>query len=244
MYWKNPENKICSKRNTNVKLQLPKYSHCNAEFNRNTNVIPITGLCNMITITTLGVPCPQKGIHGLKTAQARCSLQNCFVSCVVSILLCWAEPCIHSPRAGLAAQGETFIPPVDPLRSQPVIYNKSHPVVPFVLRQSHLLCNSCGQSPPVLLSELQRHITLGHLHRDFFHWRGLLVSHKAPNSCDGLYGVLSDLESTWLSYCSQVLVISGIKKQMQCLSFKSCILVGANKDWCILSCREKRKSLC
>lgn len=52
----------------------------------NTNVIPITVLYNMLTVTTLGVLRCQEGICGLKPAQACCSPQNSFANCSVLAL--------------------------------------------------------------------------------------------------------------------------------------------------------------
>ena len=38
------------------KLPLAKYSNCKREFSHTTNVIPITGACNMLTVRTWGTP--------------------------------------------------------------------------------------------------------------------------------------------------------------------------------------------
>lgn len=42
----------------------------------------------VLAITTLGIPIRQEGIHGLMPAQAHCSLQNTFASCLVFV------PCV------------------------------------------------------------------------------------------------------------------------------------------------------
>lgn len=80
------------------KLRLAKYRNCNAQVNRNTNVIPITSLYNMLTVMMLHMPNRWKGICGLKPAQAVALSEILLVvQCI-----CWAEPHIHPPRAGLA----------------------------------------------------------------------------------------------------------------------------------------------
>ena len=40
------------------------YSNCNIQFNHNTNVIPITGPNNMLTVLTQGIPTAQKEYVG------------------------------------------------------------------------------------------------------------------------------------------------------------------------------------
>lgn len=57
----------------------------------------------MLTVMTLDVPSLQEGIWSLKPAQACCSLQTYFASCLV----CWAEPhiCSHPMLVGLT-QGD------------------------------------------------------------------------------------------------------------------------------------------
>lgn len=47
--------------------------------NASQDVIPITGLYDMVTVMMLGVPSHWEGIHGLKPAQACCFHQNPFV---------------------------------------------------------------------------------------------------------------------------------------------------------------------
>jgi len=42
----------------------------------------------MLILTMLGVPSCHEGIRGLKPAQACCSPQNCFASCLVCVLCC------------------------------------------------------------------------------------------------------------------------------------------------------------
>lgn len=61
------------------KLHIPKYRNCNTQFSCNTNVIPVTSLCNMLTVMMLGISSHWKGIHGLKQAQACCSLKFCWL---------------------------------------------------------------------------------------------------------------------------------------------------------------------
>ena len=57
------------------KVYLVKYSNGNAQSNHNTNVIPITWLYNMLRVMILGVPSHWDGMHGLKPAEAHCSLK-------------------------------------------------------------------------------------------------------------------------------------------------------------------------
>lgn len=155
----------------------------------------------MLTVMMLGVPSPWEGICGLKPAQGRCSPWNSFVSCLIFIPLCWAEPCVHSLHAGLANSGRNiYITSWFTQLTYPFMYSKGHPLVPFVLRKSQLLCSSHGQWHPVLLSELHD-IALAHFCWDFFHCRGSLVSHKALALVVGLH-VCAIVESwkclTWL----------------------------------------------
>lgn len=68
-------------------------------------MVPIISLYNMLTVMMLGIPSLREGIHGLKPAQARYSLQNTVASFYA---LCWAEPHIHSPHAILPISGRNL----------------------------------------------------------------------------------------------------------------------------------------
>lgn len=69
------------------KIHLDDYS-CRTLQNPNPNGIPGTGVYNIHTITSLGVPNGQEGEHGLQPTQAHCSLQNSLASFVVYV------PCV------------------------------------------------------------------------------------------------------------------------------------------------------
>jgi len=56
------------------------------QFNHNTNMIPVTDVCNMHTITMLGFLSHDKGKYGLKLAQAPCSLKKSYSSFLYSLL--------------------------------------------------------------------------------------------------------------------------------------------------------------
>ena len=170
------------------KLHLAKYSNCNTQFRPDTDVIPITSLYNILAVTMLGVPNHREGIHWLKPAQNPCSLWNLFASCWVFIL-CWAEPWIHSPRAGLAnSWGNIYTTSSSTqLWSSQLIHlsvesclSKTKATLWSLLCWNKLcfLWKSCGQLHPTLFSELHEHIALAHLLWAFCSCRVSLVNHN------------------------------------------------------------------
>lgn len=76
---------IQKKTQYKCKLHLAKYSNCNIEFSHSTNMIPITDLCNMLSITMLGLLSHQQNICGLEPGQAHCTPQNSVASCLIFI---------------------------------------------------------------------------------------------------------------------------------------------------------------
>lgn len=62
-------------------------TNCNIQFNCNTNMIPITGL-HVLTVMMLGILGHWGRIHGLKPAQASCSLQSSFCCLLSFYTLC------------------------------------------------------------------------------------------------------------------------------------------------------------
>ena len=90
------------------RLHLAKYSSCNIHFNHNINVIPITGLYDMVTVMMLGVPSRREGISGLKPAQACCSHQNLFASYIVFILHVGLSRVFNPPLLVWLTQGDNF----------------------------------------------------------------------------------------------------------------------------------------
>lgn len=95
---------------TKYKSQLAKHSKCSAQFNHGIIVIAIPSGCDMLTVTILGVISWQEVIHGLKPAQASCSLRNSFTSCFVFSTLYWAESQVRSPSfLAWLTQGNIYI---------------------------------------------------------------------------------------------------------------------------------------
>ena len=67
-------------------FHLAEYSNGNIQLCDSTNMIPITGLYNMLIATMLSIPSCWDGIRCLKTTPAHSGLQCSFISCLVFIV--------------------------------------------------------------------------------------------------------------------------------------------------------------
>lgn len=107
-------------------------------------------------------------------------LQNSFAQPFSFYTQGWAEPCAHSPRAGLANSGvccflllnsgsytTTWPPPLTEYLSKP-------PCGQPLCRDSQLICKGCGQSHPALFPE-------------FHGWNVMLPCSSEPSSFIGLF---------------------------------------------------------
>lgn len=135
-----------------------------------------------ICIIYLLTECPQS-LGELKPAEACCCFQNALVGCLGLIPLCGAEPCVHSPHAGLADSEINISPPVSLLSWQCHLCTLCSPwcgdKVSFFARTmvSHTLW--CSELPNTALALP---------HWDFFQCQDLLFSHKALTSVLGCMG--------------------------------------------------------
>ena len=173
------------------KLHLAKCicSNCHAQFNHNTNVIPITGLCNMLTIMMLGIPTCQESICRLKAAQVHCSLENSFISCSGLILYVGLSQVFTLPHSGLANSGRHSHSSIN-LGEEHLYHQLIHSTVDCSLPKiKATLCSPwCwGKSSSLQQLRLVKHYIipwaswahlLAHLLWPFFHCRALLVSHN------------------------------------------------------------------
>ena len=172
----------------------------------------------IMCITTLGVPVPWEGIRGLQPAQACSSLQNPFVSCLIFIL-CFGLSHIFSWSTQLTS---------------PFIYSKGHPLVPLCVETKSFFARAVVCHTPCY-SELYD-IALGRLHWAFFHFRGLLVSHKALTRTVGCMGVSQILKVLDLATAFNSLLFLG--RNTKCDVFLLDLYFGrANKDCSVLPCR-------
>lgn len=140
-------------------------------------------LCVLI-VMTLCIHSHWGGIHGLKTAQAHCSLQNYFdISLVFISVLGWA---MYSLPPGLVWQtqggfhtllmnsgGKMYTTSWSTKLLVAVYLEQRPPGIPLFVEVKLASFSSYGQSYPALFSDLHGHIALAHLHWTFFHCRGL-----------------------------------------------------------------------
>lgn len=85
-------------------LLLAKCSDCNPSSLRISAWSALL-VFNTLCVTTLGILSHWEGGCGLKSALASSFLQNAFVQPFSFYTQSWAEPCVHSPHAGLANSG-------------------------------------------------------------------------------------------------------------------------------------------
>lgn len=144
------------------KLHLAKYSNCSAQFNRNTKVIPITGLYNMLTVTMLGVPSHQEGRRGLEQLEPIALFEILVLNCSV-LYSAWDWATHTLPPCWSGQLGETFTILMDAGRNIYTTSWSTQLLIAVCWDKVSFLCHSCGHSHPTLFLDLQGHNALVHL---------------------------------------------------------------------------------
>lgn len=129
---------------TKYKLHLAKHNSCSTQIGHNTNVFPITCLCNMLTVTMLASPVTRKEYPGWNELK-HIVFFGISASCLGFILFKLSWTLYSLSHAGLANSGRH-------LHHHLIHRTVLHPMVPFVeLKWAFQAHHHCQSSPSQVL---------------------------------------------------------------------------------------------